>query len=257
MRGRTATRRPWTVWWPPCTRSFVASPAGKLAKSKPGETLDSVALANEAYLRLVRAGGLTCEDRGHFKALCAQIMRRIVVDHARERASAKRGGDVSRVPIEEHLLPSPGHGVRVLELDEALEALAGIDPRKSRLVELRYFGGLTIDEAAEVLQVSPAPPSATGSSPRRGCWRSCRATGSHGARYSNSTAMTLAIGWPLQTRAGTPCRPSSYSGSTAGARTRARRPRRGRLEHASRRVEERREEWSEAEQRSPMPIRPY
>ena len=77
------------------------------------------------------------------------------MDHARERASAKRGGGVTKLPIEEALLPAPGHGVELLELNEALEALARIDPRKSRLVELRYFGGLTIDEAAEVLQVSP------------------------------------------------------------------------------------------------------
>ncbi len=127
----------------------------QLARRRPGDSLGSVGLANEAYLRLVRAGGLACENRTHFMALCAQIMRRIVVDHARERASAKRGGDVPKVPIEEDLLPAPGHGVGLLALDEAVEALARIDPRKSRLVELRYFGGLTIEEAAEVLQVSP------------------------------------------------------------------------------------------------------
>ncbi len=126
-----------------------------LATRRPGDSLGSVGLANEAYLRLARAGGLACENRGHFMALCAQIMRRIVVDRARERASAKRGGDVPKVPVEEDLLPAPEHGVGLLELDEALQALARIDPRKSRLVELRYFGGLTIDEAAEVLQVSP------------------------------------------------------------------------------------------------------
>lgn len=127
----------------------------QLGRRRPGDSLESVGLANEAYLRLVRAGRLACENRGHFMALCAQIMRRIVVDHSRERASAKRGGDVPKVAIEEDLLPAPGHGVALLALDEALEALARIDPRKSRLVELRYFGGLTIDEAAAVLHISP------------------------------------------------------------------------------------------------------
>jgi RNA polymerase sigma-70 factor, ECF subfamily len=126
----------------------------QLARCRPGDSLGSVGLANEAYLKLVRAGGLTCENRVHFMALCAQIMRRIVVDHARERASAKRGGGVPNVAIEVDLLPAPGHGVGVLDLDQALAALARMDPRKGRLVELRYFGGLTIDEAAEVLHVS-------------------------------------------------------------------------------------------------------
>jgi RNA polymerase sigma-70 factor (ECF subfamily) len=127
----------------------------QLEGRRPGDSLGSVGLANEAYLRLVRAGGIACENRVHFLALCAQIMRRIVVDHARERASAKRGGGVTRVPIEEALLAAPGLGVGLLELDDALEALSEVDPRKGRLVELRYFGGLTIDEAAEVLHVSP------------------------------------------------------------------------------------------------------
>ncbi len=126
----------------------------QLRRRRPGDSLESVGLANEAYLRLVRAGGIACENRVHFLALCAQVMRRIVVDHERERASAKRGGGAMKLPIEEALLPAPGHGVGLLELDEALEALARVDPRKSRLVELRYFGGLTVDEAAEVLHVS-------------------------------------------------------------------------------------------------------
>lgn len=128
---------------------------GQLGRRRTGDSIGSVGLANEAYLKLVRAGTIACQNRVHFLALCAQVMRRILADHARERASAKRGGDVPKVPIEEDLLPAPGHGVEVAELDEALEALARIDPRKSRLVELRCFGGLTVDEAAEVLQVSP------------------------------------------------------------------------------------------------------
>ena len=104
-----------------------------LERRRPGESLESAALANEAYLKLVRAGGIRCESRAHFLALCSQVMRRIVVDHARRRRSSKRGGDALRL---------------------ALDALARIDPRKSRVVELRYFGGLNIEETAEVLGVS-------------------------------------------------------------------------------------------------------
>ena len=127
----------------------------QLRRRLPGDSLESGGLANEAYLKLVRAGGIACDNRVHFLALCAQIMRRIVVDHARERAAARRGGGVTKLPLDEAVLAAPVHGVGLLQLDEALEALARVDPRKSRLVELRYFGGLTIDEAAEILQVSP------------------------------------------------------------------------------------------------------
>ena len=116
--------------------------------------MESAALANEAYLKLVRAGGIRCENRVHFLALCSQIIRRTLVDHARRRGFAKRGGDVLRVPLDEVLLTAQARGIEVLALDEALEALARIDGRKSRVVELRYFGGLDIEETAEVLGVS-------------------------------------------------------------------------------------------------------
>lgn len=125
-----------------------------LERRRPGESLESAALANEAYLKLVRAGGIRCENRTHFLALCAQIMRRILVDHARRRGFAKRGGNALRVPLDEVLLVAEARGIEVLALDEALDALARIDRRKSRVVELRYFGGLNIEEAAEVLGVS-------------------------------------------------------------------------------------------------------
>jgi len=126
----------------------------RLERRRPGESLESAALANEAYLKLVCAGGIRCENRAHFLALCAQIMRRILVDHARRRGFAKRGGKAPRVPLDEVLLVAEARGIEVLALDEALEALARIDRRKSRVVELRYFGGLNIAEAAEVLGVS-------------------------------------------------------------------------------------------------------
>ena len=125
-----------------------------LERQRAGTSLESAALANEAYLKLVRAGGIRCENRVHFLALCSQIIRRILVDHARRRGFAKRGGDALRVPLDEVLLVAKARGIEMLALDDALEALARIDSRKSRLVELRYFGGLKIEETAEVLDVS-------------------------------------------------------------------------------------------------------
>jgi RNA polymerase sigma factor (TIGR02999 family) len=112
------------------------------------------ALANEAYLKLVRAGRVRCENRSHFLALCSQIMRRILVDHARRRGFTKRGGHALCVALDEALVTAEARGIEVLALDEALDALARIDPRKSRVVELRYFIGLNIEETAEVLGVS-------------------------------------------------------------------------------------------------------
>ena len=125
-----------------------------LERRRAGESLESAALANEAYLKLVHAGGIRCENRAHFLALCSQIMRRILVDHARRRGFAKRGGNALHVPLDEVLLVAQARGIEVLALDEALDALARIDNRKSRVVELRYFGGLSIEETAEVLDVS-------------------------------------------------------------------------------------------------------
>jgi RNA polymerase sigma factor (TIGR02999 family) len=106
------------------------------------------------YLKLIRAGTIQCESRTHFLAICAQMSRRILVDHARRRRSGKRGGDALQVPLDEELLQAEAGGIEVVALDRALEALATIDGRKSRLVELRYFGGLSVEEAAEVLGIS-------------------------------------------------------------------------------------------------------
>jgi RNA polymerase sigma-70 factor, ECF subfamily len=126
----------------------------RLGRRRPGDSLESVGLANEAYLKLARAGGIPCENRVHFLALCSQVMRRIIVDHARRRASAKRGGEVVRLPLDDVPIAAPSRDVDVLALNEALEALAEIDRRKCRVVELRYFGGLSIEETAQVLGVS-------------------------------------------------------------------------------------------------------
>lgn len=124
-----------------------------LARRSAGQTLDSAALVNEAYLKLIRAGGIRVKNRVHFLALCAQMMRRILVDHARERRYAKRGGNVVRVP-DDLLLGVPARGIGLLALDEALDSLSRRDARKGRVVELRYFGGLSVEETAEFLGIS-------------------------------------------------------------------------------------------------------
>jgi RNA polymerase sigma factor (TIGR02999 family) len=124
--------------------------------ASPAEhSLQSAALANEAYLKLIRAQGIHCENRLHFFALCAQVIRRILVDHARSRQYAKRGGGAEQLPLEEAILGTRARGIEVLALDQALISLSNVDPRKARVVELRYFGGLTVEETAEFLQVSP------------------------------------------------------------------------------------------------------
>jgi len=127
---------------------------GYLERRRPGESLESAALANEAYLKLVRAGGIHCENRTHFLAVCSQIIRRILVDHARRRGFAKRGGKLARVPLDDMILAAEVRGIDLLALDEALERLTHIDARKSRVVELRYFGGLTMEETADALGIS-------------------------------------------------------------------------------------------------------
>ena len=126
-----------------------------LGHQAPDHTLQSAAVANEAYLRLVGARGLRYKNRGHFFAVCAQIIRRILVDHARKRQYAKRGGEAPHLPLDETLLGTRARGVEMLALDEALASLSKVDPRKGRVVELRFFGGLSVEETAEVLRVSP------------------------------------------------------------------------------------------------------
>ena len=125
-----------------------------LAGRHPGDSLESAALANEAYLKLVRSGGIQCENKTHFLALCSQIIRRILVGHARRRGFAKRGGKALRVSLDDVLFAAEERGVELLALDRALDELARIDARKGRVVELRYFGGLSIEETAGVLNVS-------------------------------------------------------------------------------------------------------
>jgi len=121
----------------------------------PGITLQTTALVNEAYLRLVDVNGVSWEERAHFFAVSAQIMRRIMVDAARARGSRKRGGGMLRLNLIESIAALPDPGNQLVELDEALTALAEFDPRKAKVVEMRFFGGLSVEETAEVLKISP------------------------------------------------------------------------------------------------------
>jgi RNA polymerase sigma factor (TIGR02999 family) len=120
-----------------------------------GHTLQTTALVNEAYLRLIEASRMRWQNRAHFFAVSAQLMRHILVDFARARRNLKRGGEVQQVSLDEALTISPERSAELVALDEALTALAKLDERQSKVVELRFFGGLTEGEIAEVLQVSP------------------------------------------------------------------------------------------------------
>ena len=124
-------------------------------RQSPGGILPSSGtLAHGAYLKLVQARGIHCRNRAHFFALCSRIIRQILVDHARKRRYAKRGGGQVLVAVDEFLLGSRARGVDVEALDDALNELAGVDERASRVVELRFFGGLSAQETADVLEVS-------------------------------------------------------------------------------------------------------
>ena len=125
-----------------------------LRRENPGNTLQPTALVNEAYLRLVDVENVRWEDRAHFFAVSAQMMRRILVDAARARGCAKRGGGAGRLELNESIDGMPERGDDLVALDDALCALARLDPRKARVVEMRFFGGLSVDETAAVLKIS-------------------------------------------------------------------------------------------------------
>jgi RNA polymerase sigma-70 factor (ECF subfamily) len=127
-----------------------------MAGERQGHTLQATALVNEAYLRLIDVKKVRWQNRAHFFAMSARLMRRILVDFARSKGYKKRGGGNVRITFDEGLVIVDEPGRDLVALDEALEALANVDERKSRVVELRFFGGLTVDEAAEVLKVSAA-----------------------------------------------------------------------------------------------------
>ena len=129
--------------------------ARRYMRQRSPQTLQTTALAHEAYLRLVNASGLRWQDRAHFFAVAAQMMRRILIDAARARVAAKRQGEALRVTFTEDLAIPAGQDADLLALDDALAGLAKLDARKARVVELRFFGGLSVEETAEVLQISP------------------------------------------------------------------------------------------------------
>jgi len=126
-----------------------------ISRERPGNTLQTTALAHEAYLRLVDGKRVHWKNRAHFFAVAAQTMRRILVDLARARQNLKRGGGAQQVSLDEGLVASPERSIDMLSLDEALVRLAALNPRQSQVVELRYFGGLTDEEVAEVIKISP------------------------------------------------------------------------------------------------------
>lgn len=127
---------------------------GYMGRERRGHTLQTTALVNEAFLRLTDARSVSWQDRAHFLGISARLMRRVLVDHARARGSRKRGGGALRVTFDEGLAASTDPALDLVALDRALEALAKEDLRKSRIIELRFFGGLSVEETAEVLHVS-------------------------------------------------------------------------------------------------------
>ena len=126
-----------------------------MKRESPGHTLQTSALVNEAFVRLIDQRNVQWQNRAHFFGIAAQMMRRILVDYARQRRFAKRGGGTQTISLDEALIISEERSSEVIDLDEALVKLVDFDQRKSQIVELRFFGGLSIEETAEVLAVSP------------------------------------------------------------------------------------------------------
>jgi len=125
-----------------------------MARENPGHTLQTTALVNEVYLKLVNVQDMTWQDRAHFFAISARMMRHILTDFARSRHFQKRGGAAVHVTLDEALMVSPQQDEDIVALDDALHQLASVDSRKSQVVELRFFGGLSVEETAEVLKIS-------------------------------------------------------------------------------------------------------
>jgi RNA polymerase sigma factor (TIGR02999 family) len=130
--------------------------AGYLRRERPGHALQATALVHEAYLKLVDQDRVAWQNRAHFMAVAANIMRRILVDHARAERSQKRGGAGQRITLADDLASAGPRELELLELEDALQELAGLDPQQARVVELRYFGGLSIEETGQALDISPA-----------------------------------------------------------------------------------------------------
>jgi RNA polymerase sigma-70 factor (ECF subfamily) len=129
--------------------------ASYMSRERPDHTLQATALVHEAYFKLVQQRSVDWQSRAHFLGIAAQVMRRILVDYARNHLSDKRGGGCRPVPLDDNLAFTPERSLELVTVDIALERLARIDPRQSKIVELRFFGGLTVEETAEVLGISP------------------------------------------------------------------------------------------------------
>ncbi len=127
-----------------------------LRRERQGHTLQTTALINEAYMRIVDQNSVNWQNRAHFFGVAAQMMRRILVDHARSHLYAKRGGGAQKLTLDEAIATPQERDLDLVALDDALSTLAAIDPQQSRIIELRFFGGLTIEETAEVVSISPA-----------------------------------------------------------------------------------------------------
>jgi RNA polymerase sigma factor (TIGR02999 family) len=126
-----------------------------IRRQAAGQTLQTTAVVHEAYIRLAGQDDVAWQNRAHFYGVCAQVMRGLLVDRARARGAAKRGGGQYKVSVVDDLASKSNSDIDVVALDEALERLAAIDPRKARIVELRYFGGLTVEETGSFLELSP------------------------------------------------------------------------------------------------------
>jgi len=155
VRWREGDRRALDELMPLVYEELRRLAAHYMRGERPGHTLQTSALVNEAYLRLAGHEEIEWQNRAHFFAVAAQAMRRILVDHARRRGNLKRGGGAHKVNLDQAMIVSGERAAEVVALDDALARLAEIAPRKSRLVELRFFGGLSVEETAEVLGVSP------------------------------------------------------------------------------------------------------
>ena len=142
-----------------------------MRRERPDHTLQTSALLNEAYMRLIDQNRVSWQNRAHFFGIAASMMRRILVDHSRMRAYAKRGGEQQKVDLEEIAILAESKALDVLALDDALKKLEAIDEQQSRIVDLRFFGGLTIEETAEVLGVSHATVEREWSLARAWLWR--------------------------------------------------------------------------------------
>lgn len=130
--------------------------ARQLRRERSDHTLQATALVHEAWLRLVQTERLTWQNRAHFLGVAAELMRRVLVDHARRRSAGKRGSGETRLSLNEAIDVAQPREINLLALDDALTSLAALDPRQSKIVELKYFGGLEIEEIAEVVGISPA-----------------------------------------------------------------------------------------------------